>query len=305
MKRSVALVCLACLLLFASSGYADSAAELDKKARAAFDSGDFTKAARAFEQAYRVKPHPATKYNAGFAWDRAGELARAADAYEAALNAEGLDDGRANAARERLAALKPQLGYLFVQKPIGATVSVAHVDKLPIPAKLHLTPGKHELVVHQAGGGTTTQAIELRAGEVQRIAVEEEDALGSAPVVPTEPEPGEPAGPAPAEGAQPGCSSCTWGWVALGGAAVAAGVGTYFGLRTLSARDEFDKDRSNADKRDEAVTSRTFSNVAFGVAIVAGVTGVVLLLSGGSDEKQAAGTELHLRTDGLSAVHRF
>jgi hypothetical protein len=48
---------------------------------------------------------------------------------------------------------------------------------------------------------------------------------------------------------------------------VGAGVGAFFGLRTLSARDEFeDSNREDADARDRAITSRTISNIGFGVA---------------------------------------
>src|SRR5688572_30766347 len=122
--RSSQLALLAGLLFVSTSfvALAQEASEYDKKARAAFERKDYAGAAEAFEEAYSFKPHPATKYNAALAWDKALQFARAADAYEAALNAEGLDTGRAEAARQRLAALKPQLGYVFVSKPIGATV---------------------------------------------------------------------------------------------------------------------------------------------------------------------------------------
>src|SRR5258706_4981671 len=115
-KTWVAGAILVSSLAFVSTARAQDASEYDKKARSAFERKDYPAAAEAFEEAYSVKPHPATKYNAALAWDKAQQAARAADAYEAALNTEGLDAGRADAARSRLAALKPQLAYLFVEK---------------------------------------------------------------------------------------------------------------------------------------------------------------------------------------------
>jgi hypothetical protein len=88
---------------------------------------------------------------------------------------------------------------------------------------------------------------------------------------------------------------------------VAAGVGAYFGLRTLSEREKFEEsDRTDAEAHDNAVTARTLSNVAFGVAVVAGATGVVLLVTADRSEKSARpATELRLGLTGVSAAVRF
>jgi tetratricopeptide (TPR) repeat protein len=309
-RALLTIACCVVCMLASSVAVAQNAAELDKKARAAFERKDFEVAARTFEEAYRLKPHPATQYNAALAWEKAGELARAADAFESALDSEGLDDGRATASRERLAALKRQLGYAFVTKPIGATVSVAHAENLSIPAKIHLAPGNHELTVRRSDGTTSTETISVRAGEAVQVAV----AAGGLNPSPIEPAPEDDPRPTPADPTEPdraddSCSQCTWGWVAIGGAAVAAGVGTYFGLKTISARDEFeDSDRQNDDARERAIEARTASNVAFGVAVVAGTVGVILLLTGGSSgepKKESANTRTELRIGPRSVSAAF
>lgn len=308
-------VCSLCVALSPPAS-AQDVAELDKKARAAFENKEYEVAARTFEQAYRIKPHPATQYNAALAWEKAGELARAADAFESALDSEGLDEGRASASRDRLAALKRQLGYLFVAKPIGATVSVAHAEKVSIPAKIHVSPGDYEITVQRSDGTTETKNVSARAGEVIRVDVEG-SGLGPGPEPATAEPETAPTDPGPTDEPSGSCSQCTWGWVAIGGAAVAAGVGTYFGLRTLSARDEFeDSDREDSDAHDRAVTSRTVSNVAFGVAIVSGAVGVVLLLTADKSGESATGeqkkqktartrTELRVGPSGVSAAFHF
>lgn len=302
------------LALVSSAAFADEAAELDQKARAAFEKKDYAGAAAAFEEAYRVKPHPATKYNAGLAWEKASELARAADAFEGALNSEGLDEGRAKAARTRLSVLKPMLGYVFVEKPIGATVSVGHVVDAPIPTRFHLSPGSHKLVAKRRDGSAAEQTVQLKAGSSVNVEIEGGDlaaagAAGAADLKPvgeatpaggaTKADPG-----APKE--ERGCPSCTWGWVALGAGVAAAGAGTYFGLQTLSAKSDFDDSgKTDAEARDRALSNRTLANVAFGVAAVAGGVGIYLLLSGSSTNKESASLSIGIRPGGVDGVYRF
>lgn len=304
-------------ILFASlalslPALAEDAAELDRKARAAFEAKDYKTAAETFIEAYRIKPHPATKYNEALAWDRGGDLPRAADAYESALDAEGLDTQRGDAARSRLAALKPQLAYLFVEKPVGGTVTVAHVREAPIPARIHLTPGTHEIALKQPSGSVAERKLSLKAGTTTILAVDEKGSDVAPRGTPEPPRaraaerPHAPA-PAPAPVADSGCTSCTtWGWVSIGTAVAAAGAGTYLGLRTLSARDEFDDSgHTDADAHDRAVSSRTLTNVAFGVAAVTGGLGIYLLIKGKGSSEQAARVEIRPRSNGVSGALRF
>lgn len=80
----------------------------------------------------------------------------------------------------------------------------------------------------------------------------------------------------------------------------------FFGLRTLSARNDFeDSERTDADAHDRAVSSRTLTNVAFGLAAVAGGVGVYLLLSDGGAPAQAARVELRPSLGGVSGALRF
>ncbi|MCK6531669.1 MAG: hypothetical protein L6Q84_01755 [Polyangiaceae bacterium] len=312
-RRHLAVSCLALACSsWASLASGDEAADFDKKARAAFEARDFAGAAAAFEEAYRVKPHPATKYNAALAWEKANELARAADAFESALASDGLDEGRAKAARSRLATLKPMLGYVFVEKPIGATLSVAHVADAPIPTRFHLPPGTHKLVIKRRDGSQAEHEVALKAGGTTTVALDGADltapAKGPAPAPPAAPLPPSRVAPdaaAPRPKKSAGCARCTWGWVALGAGVAAAGAGTYFGVRTLAAKGDFDdSDKTDADAHDRAVQSRTFANVAFGVAAVAGGVGIYLLLSGGED-KESATVSLGVNPSGVSGKWRF
>lgn len=266
----------------------EQAAALDREARKAFEQEDFAQAAKKFADAYRVVPHPATLYNEAMAWDRGGQLARAADAYRRVLDEKGLDDARAQAAKDRLGALEHDLAVLRIQEPAGAKASVAHVQDALVPCVIHLTPGSHVVTVIRPNGETTRRTVEARAGQDVEFLIE------VAPPAPPEPQPPQP--PAPVEPAEEDGTTATWGWVALGSAVAFSGAATYLGVQTLGARDDFESsDRLNADDRDRALRYRTWTNVAWGAAAVTGTVGVVLLLSSGEGKRDEAPSTASVR----------
>ena len=59
---------------------ADDAGRFFQAAQRAYDEGRYVDAAHGFEQAFKIKAHPAPLINAGDAWDKAGEYALAARA---------------------------------------------------------------------------------------------------------------------------------------------------------------------------------------------------------------------------------
>ena len=63
-------------------------------------------------------------------------------------------------------------------------------------------------------------------------------------------------------------------------------VGTIFGVKALSARSDFDK-KPTGSAADSTERNALIADMAFGVAITLGVTGVVLLTS---DDGAAAGS---------------
>ena len=76
-------------------------------------------------------------------------------------------------------------------------------------------------------------------------------------------------------------------YVTLGIAGAAAVVGTIFGVQALSAKSDFDK-TPNTDKADDTERNALIADMAFGVAITLGVTGVVLLTSNDDPPPSAA-----------------
>ena len=97
----------------ASSGGAEAARHFDA-GTAAFRRGDYTTAGREFDAAYAIAPHPDALWNAAQAWERAQDVARAANLYALFLELsppDASDRDRANAAIARIA---PRLARLDI-----------------------------------------------------------------------------------------------------------------------------------------------------------------------------------------------
>jgi hypothetical protein len=273
-----------------AAGSRAHARELDAQARAEFQAGRFREAAELFERANRLVPHPATHFNGALAWDRGGELARAADGYEIALGLEGLDPAMAASARDRLAVLKRQLGYLVIASPIGGRVSVAHAEQAPIPANVHLPPGTHEVRIRKSDGSARVERVELLAGAVVTLKITERDTPAPAATEPA-------VRDARPEDADVGR---TLGWIALGtGAALGITAGV-LGKLTLDQRDRCSETRRVSDC-DQAKSTRLWTNVAAGAALLGGGIGLVLLLS----PREPRSAEVEIGPSGLRARVAF
>jgi hypothetical protein len=245
-----------------------------REATDAYKDGRYSAAASLFEAADRLAPHPSVRYNSATAWEQAGEAARAATGYEAALSIATLDDARRKVAEERLATLKQGLGKILVMRPLGAFVTVDHVQRVPVPTTFYLLPGSYELSVEYQGK-TSTSPLEVLAGRDHEVELE----LGGAEVAPpaAPPEATEPLPPPPVD---TGVTQKTWGWVSIGAGVALSGAAIVFGARALAARNRFnDSDHEDADARGDAEDLRLATNVLWGGATAAGVTGLVLILT--------------------------
>jgi tetratricopeptide (TPR) repeat protein len=237
-----------------------AAARLFRAGAAAFEQRDYTAAANAFEEANRRMPRGATVYNAALAWEAAGERARSADGYAAALEDASLAREAADDARRRLAVLAPSLGIVDVSADAGCVVSVAHVRDARPPKKVHLASGEH-VVSARCGSLVRRQRVGVTPGAIATVAFPPN-------VIASE-------RPAPTATTS---SARTFGFVSLGGALALTGTGAFLGSAALGARSDFDASgRTDADARSDAVALRTWANVAFAGAIVLAATGLYLL----------------------------
>ena len=271
------------------------AAALFRAAESAYARHDYAAAAVAFEEANRKDPRAATVYNAGLAWQSANEGPRAADAFAAALALGQLDDARQKDAAQRLRDLEKSLGRVRVTAP-NARVTLAHVAGAAAPVEVHVTPGEQLVRVVRSDGSSREARVTAAAGETVEASFGEEAPVATGATAPTPGAATPEATPAPhvaaAEQPPPAHHDATrtWGWIALGGAALASGAAVLIGMSALDARDEFDQDHTNREAHDRAARLRTLTNVAWSGAVALGVTGGVLILtSGGGDQRAQIG----------------
>jgi tetratricopeptide (TPR) repeat protein len=257
----------------------DLAQQRFREANEAYQDGRYSAAASLFEAADRLAPHPSTRFNAATSWEQAGEAARAATGYDAALSMNLLDEKR-TMAEQRLAILKKSLARVRIQQPLGALVTVDHVQRAPVPTVFYLRPGTYTLAIEYRGTNSSSTARVFPGKDHElKLDLPGAEAAPAPPVssppfmrtVPPEP---------PPSSSNDGATQKTWGWVSVGAGVALSGAAIALGLRALAARDEFvASGNTNAEARGEASDLRLATNLLWGGATVAGVTGLVLLLT--------------------------
>lgn len=240
--------------------------------------GRYSAAASLFEAADRLAPHASTRYNAATAWEAAGELARAATGFEAALALGALDETRRELAEQRLAALRASLGRISIQKPLGAFVTVDHMQRAPVPTVFYLRPGSYDFIVEYRGERSNLRA-DIAAGSERELDLGLPDPRDASTVAaPPPPEVPPPITQKP--DLDTGAARKTWGWIGVGAGVALGGAAIVLGLNALNARDRyFASGRTDVTQYDRASNLRLATNVLWGGSAAAGITGIVLLLS--------------------------
>ncbi|HVZ31360.1 MAG TPA: hypothetical protein VG963_02985 [Polyangiaceae bacterium] len=277
---SVLIQTAAAPLARAADSHPANATELAKQrfqeATEAYQEGRYSAAASLFEAADRLMPHASVRYNAATAWEQAGEDARAATGYEAALGMDSLDPARRKTAQERLAGLEQRLGRIQIREPLGALVTVDHVQREPVPLTFYLRPGSYEIQAEYRGAETRT-SLQISAGQDREIQLD-------LPAAVEPPQPVEPTQitlpPNPPPPVDSWSNQKTWGWVGIGAGVALSGAAIFFGVKALNARDRYSASKNtDAAARQDAADLRLATNLLWGGAALAGSTGLVLLLT--------------------------
>src|SRR5690606_21215987 len=126
----------------------------------------------------------------------------------------------------------------------------------------------------RAGFSPLESQLDVQAAQSLEHAIELEAAPApvAAPVpIPVEPESAQPPPPADPRSMVPA-------YVTLGVAGASAVVGTIFGVKALGATSDFE-DNHTASNADDVERNALIADMAWGVALTLGITGVVLLTS--------------------------
>jgi hypothetical protein len=303
--RTATIAATLCLATVASGSAradesTDQAARLFRAGTESYSHHDYREAARQFESAYHIAPRGAAIYDAGLAWEQAGELPRAADDFASAIGNGDTSSQQRSDATARLKALEARLARLVVTGPADAHVTVDDGSASPLPLGAHLAPGTHALFVKYAGGQTESRDIDARAGAEVVVRLTAPAAAESTDQSPSPSPPREAAPPSADNGAS---TRRTLAWLSLSGAGLAAVLGVYFYVQGSNALDKLgpnpaDND-ANRSLRNQALTDRTVTQVLAGVTVALAATWAVLYFT-----SSPAGSSTSLRIGPASAALR-
>ncbi|HZO14505.1 MAG TPA: hypothetical protein VFB62_14630 [Polyangiaceae bacterium] len=255
----------------------DRAKATAERARSFAASGAYEDAAKAYAEAFRLVPNAVVKYNEAESWYAAGQAAPAADAYEHALKMETLDAERTTRSKKLLLELERKLGVLVIEG--GGTISVAHVRGLRSPARIHLPPGTHTVVV-ESGADRHERSVTIVAGRTSPLVLPDAPPPKPAPVRPR---------PRASEREEGVSTQRIIGFTGLGLGAAAGIASAIVGGIFLSELDAFeDGGRTDAELRDRTLTLQVWTS---GTAIAGAVftaVGVLLVLTAPNGAEDAA-----------------
>ncbi len=265
-RRALSLVIGAAWLVAGASASAEDAltraAELFKDGERAFQSGDFPRAARLFEEAQVLRPHLSTVWNAARSRHRAGDVVRAANLY-AQFVAQSPPSAERRVAEEALANFRPTLAELAFELPSGAPSEIVVDGEPVVGSRWFVSPGEHD--VSMTSGAREHRRIRAAAGGLTTVSF-----------MPAPP-------PAPRGDADeaPRSSGLAPIFAVVGGGLTLAvgGLTAWSGADTLSRRDAYEASLSRADY-DAGKNAEQRTNILLvGAAGALVVTGIVALLT--------------------------
>ncbi len=253
-----------------------------RKAEAAIQENDTAKAVLFLEQAYAADPDPRYIANLGVVYQRSGQYAAAAQAFERYL-ATDPDPLKRKAAETTLTQLRPE--GLIVSRPAGAEVIIDGADEPAgiTPLRTRLLAGPHTVRFNLDDHISQDAALTVEVGQ----SFELERALEPVPV-------------------DAGAGRRTAAYISIGGGAVAllaAGGLGYLTADALAERDAAGSESAFFDAQNRANVFGWSGIVAGAVGIGGLAVGAYLLVS--DPEPSAAGARLVVGPASVGIDGRF
>ena len=154
---------------------------------AAFEAGRYEEALAAFQEAFRLKPHPSVRLNMAACYEELDRPLEALVHYRAYL-AEASDAPRERVREVKAAIRKAERRVARLQldvAPDGARVTIDETEsrRSPVVDPILLNPGEHSVRVEMAGYAPLERRVRLRAGERKRLQLRLQEGTGAQPAV--------------------------------------------------------------------------------------------------------------------------
>jgi hypothetical protein len=318
---SIWLLVIACLTLAPSlraqiDAPPDEATRLIAEGVELRKQGKEREALERFEKAHALEPSPRALAQMGLATKSLRMFVQAEDYLDRALAADSdvwVRDNRP-ALSLALEVVKKNLAWLEVKSNVPAELSVDgnRVAELPLKSPVRVRAGAIRIDVRAPGYETWSTTETLAGGGSGTVTA----TLKPLPKVVSKAARSPAAiDPRPVDAPSSDTARTTWMWTALGVGAAGVVVGTVFGLRALSLKEERDKECPTAtcttDKGVEldqdARTASTWSTVGFVVGAAGLGTATVLFLAQPKRPRQTTRSSfsLSLSLAGASATASF
>ncbi|MBX3276174.1 MAG: PEGA domain-containing protein [Sandaracinaceae bacterium] len=206
-------IVFAALTLFTFGAHAQDDRE---QARAQFERGvglyeaqDYAGALAAFQEAYRIAPHPTVRVNMANCYEHLNRPIEAIHHFERFLaESPGAPRPQRREVEGAVARLRGTVGEIrLAVTPDGARITIDEQETriAPVLEPILMMVGTHSVVVAMDGYRTSRETIEVRAGDTQRVAIRLERGVDAPAVAAVEPvrEPIASASEAPAAAEDP------------------------------------------------------------------------------------------------------
>jgi hypothetical protein len=309
MRPRLLLPAAACLLFAGTAHAAPSKEDVAKadglfnQAQALVQKGQYSEGCTKFAESQKLDPANGTLLNLALCHEKEGKIATAYKELQELLalmsNSKKPDDRqRTRIASDRVKHLEkkvPQVTFDISELPKDATV-IVDGEKVEAAYPVLLDPGKHVASVSapQKKPNDTTFEVTGTTATVKLDALADD----TPPPVAQPPPPPAPPPPPPPPPPEKYWSGQRILGAAIGGIGIAGlGIGTYFGVDTLSKKDERDAsgnctgeicNAAGLQLHEEAQTSAVISTIAIGVGAAALIAGAYLFFTAPSKKTVGA-----------------
>ena len=248
-----------------------------QKATAAMTAKRFRAAAELFESAFKRVPDPKTLFSASSAWQKNGDVVRAANGYARYLREAPEKAPSREKAKKELETLSARLGQLAIKADGASQVSVdSEAVVLPLAPIVYVSAGAHALEA-RFGDKAATQSTTTAAGAVSTVVlVAPPEPKAAAPVLVVAPT----AAPKPQPLARRKPLPPLAVYIGAGATVLVGGLTVISALDTASQKDTFDAERSqeNLDAgKSKQLRTNILLAVTGGFAVLTGVAAVLLV----------------------------